>query len=349
MNKKLYLLVALIGFIGLFAGCEKDEDKATLLENAVAPSIKTMPDLTLLRENGTNTLQFIGTPVNPGFNASVTYILEVCANGNNFEESLTLYSGVQDTLIQFTVSELNSLLLKSFNADQVSTADFRIRAVLVVDAGTGALGTGSNPLEYSSDVQTSDITIYGLPRLDLKVGSEIIGKVESALGNGEYVGYIKLDVTKLFTLFDPDNTISYGSNTPGTLVVDGAAITPDQDGWSKVTANTNTMTYETSPYAVSIVGAFNNWGETPDLPMDYNAAKGYWYATVDLVAGEMKFRLNSAWSVNWGPGSTKDLPANGVLDLPNSNGNINITAAGNYTIRLTLNGSSGSCIFIKNN
>ena len=55
------------------------------------------------------------------------------------------------------------------------------------------------------------MTLYGLPRLDL-VGSGITQKVESALGDGKYLGYVNLDATMPFTLYDPDGDISYGAN-----------------------------------------------------------------------------------------------------------------------------------------
>jgi hypothetical protein len=60
----------------------------------------------------------------------------------------------------------------------------------------------------------------------------------------------------------------------------------------------------------------------------------------------MKFRLNSDWAVNWGPGTTTDLPADGgEIELPNAGGDIVITTAGNYTIELTIDGSAATADF----
>lgn len=165
MNKKLIIYSTIIGLIGLLSGCEKDETRVVMLASPIAPTIKTLPDLTLQRANATNTLEFVGTAVDPGFRASAIYFLEACATGNNFENSITLFSGVQDTSIKLTVSDLNGILLKKFPADQVSSVDFRIRSVLIVDAGTGAVGTSTKPFVYSSDV--THIAALGLQCADI--------------------------------------------------------------------------------------------------------------------------------------------------------------------------------------
>lgn len=342
MNTKSILYLFLAGITGLLSSCEKDEEKVFLLDDPAAPALVTVPDLTLRRADATKTLEFTGTPVEPGFQASATYFLEACASGNNFVNVTAIASGIQDQSFKLSVSELNGLLLKNFPADQASPVDFRIRAVLVRDAGTGV-----SPLSYNSEIKTANVTPYGLPRLDL-TGSGTEQKIESAAGDGIYKGTVKLDAGKPFTLRDPDTNTVYGASG-SALAVNGDPISVETNGWYNLEANINTLAYSLNPYQVGVVGQFTGWGGDPDHPMEYDGDKGYWYITLDLPAGPMKFRLNSKWDVNWGPGSTTDLPANGgTLSLPNSSGDINITGAGNYTIHLTINGSSGSVTFIKN-
>ena len=341
MNKKLLKYFALIGLIGLLFSCQKDETRAVLLDNPTLPTIQTMPGLTLKRTDGTNLLTFVGTPLEAGFQASVTYYLEACAKGNNFQDAVQIASDIQDLSIQISVSDLNGMLLKKFPADQVSSLDFRIRSVLSLSSGTGSY-------VYNSAVKTVDVSLYGLPRLDL-VGSGITQKIESALGDGKYVGYVKLDATKSFTLKDPDANITYGGSN-GVLAANGSALSVTAKGWYKLTADTKALTFSLAPYNVGVVGAFSGWGGSSDSFMDYDLAKGYWFITMDLPAGPMKFRLNSDWAVNWGPGSDTNLPATGgTMALPNGSGNIVLAAGGNYTVQFTITGSSGSVTFIKNN
>lgn len=164
-----------------------------------------------------------------------------------------------------------------------------------------------------------------MPRLDL-IGSGVTQKIESALGDGKYTGFVKLDVTKAFTLKDPDANIVYGANG-AALAVNGPAITAGANGWHKLNADTQALTYSSDPYMVGLVGSAtpNGWG-SPDQKMDYNAQTGTWYITIDLVAGDIKFRLNDGWAWNLG-GTTDNLVHNGA--------NIPVTA-GNYTISLTI-------------
>ena len=337
--------------IGLLSGCEKDETRIIMSVNPAVPTLRTLPDLSLKRAEGNKVLEFIGTSVNPGFKASATYFLEACAKGNKFADAVTLYSGVQDTLIKLTVSEINGTLLKKFPADQVSSIDFRIRAVLVVDAGTGARGTSTDPMVYSSAASNVNVTIYGLPRLDL-IGSGINQKIESALGDGKYLGFVKLDQTMPFTLKNPDTNTIYGANG-AALAVDGAGITSPASGWYKLSADTQGLTYTITPYMVGLIGSStpNGWS-APDSKMDYDPQSGLWFITLDLAVGAVKIRSNDDWNagINLGLGDASH-PEYTLTNLWNngSSKDIPIAAAGNYTIKVSIGSALYSCTITKNN
>jgi hypothetical protein len=332
MKKLIY--ITFIGLIGLLFSCEKDGTQVVMLANPTAPTIATMPDLTLQRNNGTNILEFVGTPVDPGFTASATYFLEACASGNEFADKISILNDVHPESLKISVSDLNGILLKKFPADEVSSVDFRIRSVLVVDAGTGA-----QTYEYTSATVTADVTLYGLPKLDL-LNSGMVQKIESPLGNGEYSGFVKLDATMPFTLMDPDANLEYGAN--GTALEVGAAgIAVADNGWYILTANTNDLTYSTAPYMIGLIGSAtpNGWN-TPDQKMDYDAKTGTWYITIDLNDGEIKFRKNDGWA--WNLGGTVDNLTQGGANIP--------VSAGNYTITLTIiDDTTGTCTIVKNN
>ena len=332
MTKKYLIYPILIGLFALLFSCEKDGDKVVMLDSPTVPTIQTVPDLILKRPNGTSTLQFVGTSVNPGFKASANYFLEACKSGTSFADVVTIFSGTQDTLMTMTVSDLNIILLKKFTADVATSVDLRIRSVLVVDAGTGALGTSSNPMQYTSTTKTVSVTPYGLPRLDL-VNSGVTQKIESSLGDGKYAGFVKLDAAKAFTLKDPDANVTYGASG-SALAVNGVGITAAASGWYKMTADTKALTYGMEAYMIGLVGSAtpNGWN-SPDQKMDYDAATGTWKITVTLVDGDIKFRLNDGWAWNLGGTTTK---------LTHNGDNITVTA-GKYTITLTItNATAGS-------
>jgi len=325
MKNKILLFLAIFGLVSLFTGCEESGEKIYLATDPIAPSLQTVPDLTLERNNAEETLVFVGTPVDLGFTASATYILEACETGNGFVDVLQIYTDTQDTLISFTVKDLNSILIKQFPADETTSIDLRIRAVLIVSAGTSAPGTGDDPFEYISDAVTVNITTFGLPRLDLTGTDQ---KVESAAGDGVYSGFVKLEADVTFTLTDPDSETSYGMDADGTtLVVDGDGKTPATAGWYKLTVDVNTMTYSFDAYMIGVVGSAtpNGW-DVPDIKMDYDKVSETWQVTTALADGEMKFRRNDDWAWNLG-GTESALEHNGA--------NIAVSA-GTYFITLTI-------------
>ena len=343
MKRNSLIYIGFIGLLGILSGCEKDETKVTMLDEPNPPVLVSIPDNLILNRSAANdTVEFTGIPVDPGFEASATYSLETCEAGTNFADPLVLYSGSKADVIKFKVSELNELLLKKFDGDVQTQADFRLTALLTVDAGTGAPGTGSNPFLYPSESKTATVSPYGLPRLDLIVEGSPVGKIESAAGNGVYTGLVKLDKTKPFTFLDPEANISYGKNAAGNaLEINGSGITSDESGWYQVSADVNAMTYALSAYMIGVVGTAtpNGWN-APDIKMDYIAKRGVWVVTTDLIVGEIKFRKNDGWAWNLG-GSLNNLTQGG--------NNIPITQAGNYTITLTIiNDLTGSCTIVKN-
>ena len=325
--------------------CQKDEEKVYLLENPAAPSIVTMPNLTLVRGDASKTIEFIAEPVNPGFQASANYFLEAAKSGTSFADPVTIFTGFHVDNIKMTVSELNTLLLKKFDGDVATSVDFRIRSVLVVDAGTGAAGTSSNPFEYISEVKTASVTPYGLTRLDL-INSLLAQKIESAKGDGVYSGLVKVDKTKPFTLKDPDANIVYGDNG-GVLAVNGTGIITPENGWQILEVDVNKLTYKFTDNRIGLVGSAtpNGW-DAPDQKMDYNAKTGTWSITLDLVAGMIKFRKNDSWSWNMG---LADSGAPGELKQGGVGNDIPVTEAGNYTVTFTiLSDAAGTYKLVKN-
>ncbi len=348
MNKNLIIYLIFIGLIGLLSNCKKDETKVVILTTPNAPTFKTVPDLTLIRDKGKDTLVFLGTLVNPGFQASATYFLEVDTAGNQFKNPTVLVSDIQDTVIKLTVSDLNGLLIRRFPTDKVSSLQLRIRSVLVADAGTGAKSIVS-----ISDAKDVSVTTYGLPRLDLIAAGVVIGKIESPLGDGSYSGYVKLDKTKPFTLKDPDANVVYGVSG-STLVVNGTTYTPADNGWYKFSlVDTKLLKFTApDPYFVGLVGSAtaNGWN-SPDTKMDYDSKSGTWYITTNLTDDHIKFRLNDGWNTYWGGKGTGDgTPDNYSADgisVPLAAGGKNIGllhGAGSYTIHLDIKGNTATIV-----
>ena len=347
MKKHYILLFALVGVLGFFTSCDEDGDQIVLRDNVTVPTL-TLPDLTLVRDNGAETLAFSCTPIEPGFTASVNYFLEACLEGNNFEDVTQLYNGTTCDNIEFTVNELNSILLNGFTEDATSSVDFRIRTVLEADAGLGV-----DDLEYYSETVNGEATIFGLLRLDVLVDGKDPQKIKSPDSDGTYGGYVKFEAGDSFTLLDPDNSITYGTGTSG-LAIDGGTITVADAGWYSLSANTNDLSYTMEAYNIGLVGdATPNGWNTPDSKMDYNSADRTWEITADLTNGNFKFRLNDGWAWNLGGKGTEDGSAdnydadNKTVQLSQGGKNIPVLeSAGNYTIKLNI--ASSVATIVKN-
>ena len=94
--------------------------------------------------------------------------------------------------------------------------------------------------------------------------------------------------------------------------------------------NLNDLTYTIEPFTLGVVGsAYNDWGATPDAPFIYDPTSDQWRIIVALLDGEMKFRLNNDWGVNYG-----DTGLDGVLDAGGDN---IVSTAGHYIITVNLN------------
>ncbi|MBK7937955.1 MAG: SusF/SusE family outer membrane protein [Lewinellaceae bacterium] len=129
---------------------------------------------------------------------------------------------------------------------------------------------------------------------------------------------------------------NWGDNAPADGKADqfGDNITfsaPEGEAFYKCTFNDKTRLYkfEFVKYnLISIIGSATPGGWDTDTDLE-NQGNGNFGITLDLVAGEAKFRAGHDWAVNWGAGDfpTGTGTANGA--------NIPIPAAGKYKVTFT--------------
>ena len=314
-----------------------------LLDSPIAPTITSVPDLTLKRANGLNVLEFVGTPVNAGFQASATYYLEACVKGNNFVDALPILSDVQDLSMKITVANLDAKLLTKFPADQVSTVDFRIRSVLSLSSGTGSYS-------YSSAVKSVDATTYGPPTLALTVAGTAQG-ITSPADNKIYSGWVYTDGTA-FQFTNKDDSKKYGGVLPVDaltcpLAENGPAIALGAGAYN-LTADINSgvMKMTIADVTIGIIGdAVGGWDN--DTKMVYNFTDRTWNITKTVTTGGIKFRTHGGWaSVNVGYNPA----GHNLNNLYQNNGtkdsdNIGDIAPGKYNIKLYLETTPFKVVF----
>lgn len=343
MNKKIFIYLTFIGLIGLLFSCEKEGTKAVLLDSPIVPTITTVPNLTLKRANGLNVLEFIGTPVDAGFQASTTYYLEACAKGNNFVDVLSLLSDVQDLSMKITVADLDAKLLTKFPADKVSAVDFRIRSVLSLSSGTGSY-------EYSSAVKSVDATTYGPPTLALTVAGTLQG-ITSPADNKVYTGWVYTDGTA-FQFTNNDDGKKYGGVLPADalncpLTENGPAIALGTGAYN-ITADINSgvMKMTIADVTIGIIGdAVGGWDN--DTKMVYNFTDHTWNITKTVTAGGLKFRTHNSWAAVNIAYNPKGHDLNNLYqnDGTTDSANIDDIAPGKYIIKLFLETTPKKVVF----
>ena len=120
---------------------------------------------------------------------------------------------------------------------------------------------------------------------------------------------------------------NYGSDeADGNLRFDGSNIPVEAEGDYAITLDLSAPhAYTYSANRWGIIGDATPGGWDTDTFMSWDAEAEVFTVTADLVAGEIKFRANADWGVNFGG----DWPA-----LTPDGANIVITDAGNYTLTL---------------
>ncbi len=154
----------------------------------------------------------------------------------------------------------------------------------------------------------------------------------SVQSNNQYEGYVYMKTAgefKFTSARDWSHT-NYGAGaTPGTLSTTGPNLSVPDSGYYKINVDTQALTWSDLKTTWGLIGSATPGQWSTDTPMHYSPATGLWTVTVDLTAGEIKFRANGGWSLNYGSNNNDGTLQEGGANIP-------IATAGNYTISLKL-------------
>jgi starch-binding outer membrane protein SusE/F len=355
--KKTYLLLSLMLGAALVA-CD-DRELVTVAEDftppvMVAPSVSS---LVMTEATATTLMTFSWSAAEYGYAAGVSYTLKMDLPGAGFANAIDLATTTA-TSTDVTYEKINTALLTLGGSEGVAKP-----VVLKVVAKV----TGLDPETISSDSVAMTLTPYEVviiyPHLNLPGSYTPYGasdwdgdgtdysRIFSLKSNDIYEGYVYMvkggdpaaAVEFKFTKVAwGDGEYSYSS--AGKLVAGtGSNIPLASGGYYKVNADLTALTYS--------VTKIERWGVTGSATgawdlgraMTYDQATNKWTLTTDLVVGQIKFRANSddSWAINYGDDDAD-------LKLNAGGANIEITAAGNYTITMDLVGPVYKYRLVKN-
>jgi hypothetical protein len=157
-------------------------------------------------------------------------------------------------------------------------------------------------------------------------------QLASKNSDNTYEGYIYFpaDQKEFKITLGPDWSNNLGDDgANGTLEPNGANLSVAEAGFYKFNVDLTALTYTLLKTDWGLIGSATADGWNSDQNMTYDATEGAWVIIANLVAGEVKFRANDDWGLNYG-----DDGANALLEAGGQN--IAIPSVGTYTIKLYL-------------
>jgi hypothetical protein len=289
-----------------------------------------------LDENDENALSIIiNDPIlDSNLGVTVEYYLEADTASGTFDSPVEVAMVTNSNTINVTHAKLNSVA-QGLGIAPDTTGDIQLRLRSVITNST------NETLERIGDPMTVTVTTY-LTVLDLSTTWGIVGSAANNWGATPDLPFFKTDVDGVLAAYvtltdgeikfreNNDWANNFGDNgADGTIEAGGANIAVTAGSY-KVTLNFNDNTYTIEAFSLGIVGSsYNNWGATPDFMLEYDQYSDVFRGIVKLLDGEMKFRMNNDWAVNYG-----DDGADGSLE----DGGANIaTTAGIYIVTVDLN------------
>lgn len=262
----------------------------------------------------------------------VMYTVQSALAGTNFDSPVTLGFGTDIYSLDQTHGELNSTALNTGLAPEVE-GSMEIRIMATFETTSGSVERFSDPITILvtpfQNISEASWGVVGSGYNDWG-GAGLDGTFYTTSTANVIVAYVALVTGEIKFRENNDWGNNIGDNgLDGTLEPNGANIPVTIAGRYKIEINLNDNTYTMEPFTWGIVGgAYNNWGATPDAAFSYDYTTDTFKVGVKLIDGEMKFRFNNDWGVNFG-----DDGGDGTLDAGGAN--IAVTA-GFYKFTLDL-------------
>ena len=335
--------VIVLCFLSLtILGCEKDEDRLVLKMGQAPALTASSSNLILTEENAANeAVTFTWNRADFGFDAAVSYALQIDTAGDGFKKpySVSLGNNMEKS---YTVEELNNLMTKlKYTVEEAHDVPVRIKATVsdLVDPVYSNVTTLS-VTPYSTYVEPGYIYVPGGYQGWNPGTAPSMISVEN---NGVYQGpisFVGADNLEFKFTANKNWDLNYGAGaTAGSLSENGGNLTVPSADTYMITVDLNKMTWSSAKHSWGIIGSATAGGWDTDTNLKFVHDEGVWKLTTALSAGELKFRFNDDWALNYGD----DDASNNLL---NANGaNIAIAAEGTYDIILDVDNEDGTATY----
>jgi starch-binding outer membrane protein SusE/F len=312
LSKILLLSVALV-----FAwSCSKVEDIVTLNSAATLTASLSSPTLVLLKDNADkDALTISWTKPDYGFDAAPTYTILIDKKGNNFAKPYAISVG-GDLKKVFKTLEFNNTIINQLGVAPGAASDLDVKV-------EGLLGAAT---KFTSTILSLKATTY-VDKFDPSSSWGVVGDATPNAWNGPdmpmyrvngvpntLAAYVTLADGQIKFRRNNDWGVNLGSSLSiepdpaqtGSLAPNGKNIGVKK-GTYKITIDTTANKYKIEALTWGVVGdaTKNGWGG-PDQAMTYDAVADVWRAVITVVDGQIKFRQNNDWAVNYGAATGAD-------------------------------------------
>jgi starch-binding outer membrane protein SusE/F len=344
LNIKGFILFA--AAIIMFTACEEN-DFQPVVGNFDAPVLKSssVSELTITEETQNDTLiAFDWDAADYGFPAAVIYTIQFDNASNNFSNPGS-FGTTGKTSVSYTGNTINQALLNmGMPANEAADLEIRIKAELHETLDT-----------LYSETMPLTVTPFKKEKRNYFVVGQHIGwdnkqaqRMYKDLPGQQYERYLYLPAVDQGFKILPDSASWDGDlgddpANPGMLIADDENnMTVSEPGFWLLKIDMADMTWEANKAEWGVIGSATPTGWDSDTDFVYDETEDVLKVTLDLTAGEIKFRANDDWTLNYG-----DVDGDNVLDTENDN-NISVPEAGNYTIILDFNPPEYTYQLIKN-
>jgi len=317
----------------LVLGACDDKEFIELVSDANTTVSISTSSVVLTEDIATNEVLTVSwSDPNYGFDAAPSYKLLIDLAGGDFTAPQIIAVGADLNKV-FTAQELNGKMLSlGLKPNEASNIEFIVQTTL-----SDAQIMFSQPVSLSVTAYSSLLDLssaWGLvgSATPGSWGNEFVKDVPfySTATSGVYVCYATLKDGEIKIRKDNLWSENYGdTGMDGVLDAGGDNIAVTAGSY-KVTFNENDLSWSIEPYTWGLVGSAtpNGW-DGPDFKLNYNSFQDNWTTVVTLAEGEVKFRFNNDWGLNYG-----DSGADGSLEVGGDNIAVD---GGHYLVTMDLN------------
>ncbi len=358
--KKISILFLAFFTMLSFNSCLEDEEPTFIVQEdqATPPTIVTANSTVILSKDAEDNqaLTVVWNDAEYNFQTPVTYDILVAVAGTNFENAIDAASTVERSYT-WTVKDLNNLAINSgLVIDKEGALEIRIVSSL---GSNGGVSMNSNILAITLTPYSTEVPKIWVPGSYAEASGygsnwnpsdpETPALAAENFTSQSFEGYINFAEGNSNFKFTPTN-VDFSGDYGDTGDSDGSySQTIEQEGevncglpggvpgYYRVNVDLETLEYKLELTDWAVTGSSTPLGFAPaeagpdqDHDLTYNKDSKVWSITLDLTPGEIKFRANDSWSLNFG----NDDDGDGSLNEEGSN--ITVETGGTYIISLDL-------------